>query len=103
MSGDIRCIIRLRDVPAVSPLPSPRRAPALDRSQSNPIIYVPSGKIFAMIMKLVARLFYGFAAGSGAQVVLQPTSMNLPAKKYDFSAAFGTDATHEAVFAQVVD
>jgi hypothetical protein len=27
--------------------------------------------------------------------------MNLPAKKYEFTAAFGTDATHEAVYAQV--
>jgi hypothetical protein len=34
-------------------------------------------------------------------VVLQPTSMNLPAKKYEFTAAFGTDATHETVYAQV--
>jgi hypothetical protein len=42
-------------------------------------------------------------AGSFNQVVLQPTSMNLPAKKYEFNAVFDALSTHEAVFAQVHD
>jgi hypothetical protein len=29
--------------------------------------------------------------------------MNLPAKKYEFTAAFGAEATHDAVYAQVND
>jgi hypothetical protein len=43
-----------------------------------------------------------FCTGSSGQVVLQPTSTNLPAKKYDFDAAFEADASHEAVFSQVI-
>ena len=95
MSGSLRCILRLRHIDSTSPLPSPRRRPVAD---SRHIIYVPSGDWCKLYAKAVAELP---CAGSFNQVVLQPTSMNLPAKKYEFNAVFDAEATHDAVFAQV--
>jgi hypothetical protein len=95
MSGSLRCILRLRHIDSTSPLPSPRRRPVAD---SRHIIYVPSGDWSKLDAKTIADLT---CAGSFNQVVLQPTSMNLPAKKYEFNAVFDAEATHDAVFAQV--
>jgi hypothetical protein len=43
MSGQLRCILRLRHLDSSSPLPSPRRRPVADARSTNPIVYVPSG------------------------------------------------------------